>query len=133
MQIDVEKLNLSCTLFPAVTKTDGWKEINGATNTGNSTHSTRRLKPKKYCDNFQFEYSIDGNVTTLNLEQWNQKLNKIQRVVETVTLLNNPSFTGGEEKQVEVAIRMLGCQTIKGKSNRLIKALLLFSFSLLFP
>jgi hypothetical protein len=94
MQIDVEKLYLSCTLFPAVGKTNGWTEINGATNTGNSTRTLG------YCDDFQFEYAIDGKVTTLNFGKWLERLHKIQRVVETVTLLNDPSFTGGEEKQV---------------------------------
>jgi hypothetical protein len=134
MQIDVENLYrcLSCTLFPPVHTTDGWTEINGATKT-ETGNSTRALGPKAFCDNFQFEYSIDGNVTTLNLEQWKQRVNKVQRVVEIVTLLNDPNFTGGVEKEVEVAIRMLGCGKLKGKSKRLINALHLFSFSLLFP
>lgn len=77
--------------------------------------ATRRLKtkPPPFCKEFVFEYSIDGKITTLNLSQWNKRNHKIQRVVETLTLLNDPSYTNGIEQEVEVAVRIRGCGRLK--------------------
>ena len=59
-------------------------------------------------DTFVFEYAIDGKVTTLTKAEFLEKKKQLQRVVETLTLLDDPSFTS-EAKTVEVAIRLRGC------------------------
>ena len=59
-------------------------------------------------DTFSFEYAIDGKITTLSKEEFLEKNHHIQRVVEILTLLDDPTFTS-EAKDVEVAIRMKGC------------------------
>mmetsp|Transcript_2940 Transcript_2940/g.6591 ORF Transcript_2940/g.6591 Transcript_2940/m.6591 type:complete len:329 (-) Transcript_2940:1116-2102(-) len=58
-------------------------------------------------DGFVFEYAIDGKVTSLNKKQFLDKKKQIQRVVETMTLLDDPNFTK-DAKDVEVAIRLKG-------------------------
>jgi hypothetical protein len=48
-------------------------------------------------------------VTSLNLEQYNEKKNQVQRVVETIVFLKDPNYTGVQERELEVAIRITGC------------------------
>jgi hypothetical protein len=59
-------------------------------------------------DTFIFEYAIDGKVTTLTKDQFLEQKKQIQRVVETLTLLDDPNFTA-EAKHVEIAVRLRGC------------------------
>jgi hypothetical protein len=66
-----------------------------------------------YCDEFKFEYAIDGKITSLNLEEFQERRKQVQRVVETITLLKDPNYTGGVEKEVEVAFRITGCERVK--------------------
>jgi hypothetical protein len=74
----------------------------------------RRLgNPPPFCPEFEFEYAIDGNITTLSLDEWQARSKSVQRVVEVLTLLEDPSYTGGEEREVEVAIRIKGCAKTK--------------------
>jgi len=85
---------------------------NATTSTAWSTTDTsRHLKapPPEYCEEFRFEFAIDGKITSYNKEEFLSHKQDLQRVVETVTLLNDPGYTGGAEKEVEVAIRMAGC------------------------
>ena len=130
----------------SIEKTKSWTSINNNNNNNNPSSSNnnnnnstkyrhkRGLKyVPEYCENFKFEYSINGNVTTLNLDEWRGKLKNMQRIVETVTLLNDPNFTTTtttttttgrgeeeeeEEKEVEVAIRIRGCGKHKGKKKK---------------
>jgi hypothetical protein len=111
------------------TRTEGWETVNNETRrlrhdtsnarivnaSANAMDQGRNLKalPPEYCDDFQFEVAIDGKVTTYNLEQHKEKLSQLQRVVQIVTLLADPDYTGGEEKDVEVAFRMLNCGRVK--------------------
>lgn len=76
----------------------------------------RSLKaaPPAFCDNFQYEFAIDGNITVWTKTDWEAKSTSPQRVVELQTLLDDPNFTKGEAKDVELAIRMTGC----GDSSR---------------
>jgi hypothetical protein len=112
----------------AIPENEGWTSINNETrrlesestnrtyrNNWNSTSDQRNLKapPIPYCDEFRFEYAIDGKVTSLNREQYGEKKKQVQRVVETMVLLNDPNYTGGQEKEVEVAIRITGCEHSK--------------------
>jgi len=56
-------------------------------------------------DDFTFDYAIDGKITTLTKSQFLEQKKKIQRVVETITILDDPNFTS-ESKDVEIAIRL---------------------------
>lgn len=58
-------------------------------------------------DNFALEYAIDGKVTTLTKSEFLEQKKLIQRVVETITLLDDPNFTQ-EARDVEIAIRLRG-------------------------
>jgi hypothetical protein len=117
-------------------KTEGWASINNEarrlqmsnnetsyedftfqTNTSiaelDRTSDSRVLKkgPVEVCNEFQFEYAIDGIVTSLDVAEYKerQKKGKIQRVVETLVLLEDSNYTGGVEREVEVAVRIRGC------------------------
>jgi hypothetical protein len=71
--------------------------------------SLRRLKKSNvppYCDEFQFEYAINGQIETLDLATWNSMQNHVERVVQLWTIKDDSSFTG---ENVEFAIRMRGC------------------------
>lgn len=114
-----------------VHKTEGWNSINNerrlrsnnrgnganlalnATSASNVGRFLKKTKPAPFCDDFQFEYAIDGKITVLNLEQWQDRSRQIQRVVEVLTLMKDPNYTGGSEKEVEIAIRITGCQRKK--------------------
>jgi hypothetical protein len=58
-------------------------------------------------ESFAFDYAINGKITTLNDTQFLAKKKNLQRVVETLTLLDDPDFTK-EDQDVEVAIRLRG-------------------------
>lgn len=62
-------------------------------------------------DTFVFEYAIDGKITSLSKAEFLEKNHHIQRVVEILTLLDDENFTS-EPKDVEVAIRMKGCERV---------------------
>ena len=61
-----------------------------------------------YPDTFKMEYAINGKVTTLSKKEYMEKRHRVQRVVEVLTLLDDPNFTK-EETDVEVAIRLQDC------------------------
>ena len=75
----------------------------------------RRLKAKvpDYCPEFKFEYAIDGKVTSWNYDQYMENMGHIQRVVEVVKIVEDPSITGGKEKEIEFAFRITGCKNEK--------------------
>jgi hypothetical protein len=74
----------------------------------------RRTKAKvpDYCNAFEFEFAIDGEVTTWDLEEWKSREQTGARVAQFWTLLDDPDFTD-EPRDVELAIRMKGCERIK--------------------
>jgi hypothetical protein len=57
-----------------------------------------------------FDYAINGKIETFTKAEFFQKKKFVQRVVETLTLLDNPQFASGKEVDVELGIRMRGCQ-----------------------
>lgn len=91
-----------------------WNSINNNGHVANNfVEGTRRRKLKREplptCDGFVLEYMINGQVTS---KPWSElehemELGHVQRVVETLTLLSDPSFS--TERQVQVGIRILGC------------------------
>jgi len=96
------------------TQTDNWTSENNGNNSAES--KVRLLKgdpPPEYCDEFKFEYAIDGVITSLNKDEFLGRIHQVQRVVTTVTILKDPNFTGGEEKEVEIAFRITGCGRVK--------------------
>jgi hypothetical protein len=118
----------------SVGKTQGWDSINNETDSGRqlllqrdgnlptttttttNDQSRRRLKVPQSptdCDEFRFEYAIDGKIMSLNKEEYDAAHQQTQRVVEVVTLLKDPAFTGGEEREVEVGVRLTGCKQSK--------------------
>jgi hypothetical protein len=113
-----------------VTRTDGWTTVNNerrmlrSAALSNQTFSTdvfdeeyeyldfeslpnqrRRLDLP---DGFLFDYAINGKITTLNKDQFMDKLKSVQRVVDIITLLDDPNFTKAPTN-VEVAFRMREC------------------------
>ena len=61
-----------------------------------------------YPETFVFEYAINGVVTSLNKEKFKEMRKQAQRVVEVLTLMDDPNFTK-EPVDVEVAVRLQGC------------------------
>lgn len=59
-------------------------------------------------DDFLFDYAINGKITTLNKDQFTERLKSVQRVMDIITLLDDPKFTT-TSKNIEVAFRMRGC------------------------
>jgi len=68
----------------------------------------RRTGLSEWPDGTIFDFAIDGKITSLNKEQFIEKRKKVQRVMEVLTLLDDPNFTSSP-KTVEVAIRMRNC------------------------
>jgi hypothetical protein len=76
----------------------------------------RKVKPPAFCDNFQFQFAIDNEViTTWNLTEFGAHSHHPQRIVELQVLLDDPNFTS-EPKDVELAIRMIGCGDVTKKA-----------------
>ena len=50
----------------------------------------------------------------MHLEEWQSRVKKAQRVVETVKLMSDEDFTGGQEQEVELGMRIRGCGKRKG-------------------
>ena len=70
----------------------------------------RRAKNRSYAcpplpDAFLFDYAINGKITSLNSTEFLSRRKQLQRVVETMTLLDDPEFTK-EEQNVEIAFRL---------------------------
>jgi len=56
------------------------------------------------------EYAIDGQVTTLTSAEFNERKKLPQRVVEVLTILDNPDIVkSGESKDMEVGFRLRNC------------------------
>jgi len=90
---------------------EGWTTVN---NERNLRNRDLKRQPPKFCDDFRFEFAVDGNITTHDLEHFKEATKSIQRVVEVTTMLDDPAYVKeGEEKDVELAIRMLGCGNTK--------------------
>jgi len=108
-----------------VATTAGWKCENGKTDCPaakaddgkrrqlrEEQEQQRQLKgtnPNIFCADWRFEFAIDGKITSWDLDAFNNQVYSAQRVVQLSVLLNDPDYTGGQEKDVELAIRMTGC------------------------
>jgi hypothetical protein len=104
------------------TRTAGWKAVNDERRLRGETPALdentyeyrernlmRSYETPNLPDEFVFEYAINGKITTWNKTEFLEKKQQVQRVVETVTLLDDKDFFNGESQDVEVAIRLRGC------------------------
>jgi hypothetical protein len=103
------------------TRTIGWKAVNDERNlrggdrpdTDSQLDDKRNLmrsyKTPELPDDFVFEFAINGEITSWNKTQFLEEKKQIQRVVETITMLDDKDFSGGEAQDVDVAIRLRGC------------------------
>jgi hypothetical protein len=75
-------------------------------------NSSRMLKkkPPEPCEMFLFQYAINGEINTVDRATFKERKHDLARVVETFVVLDDPNFTGGAETEVEVAIRIVGCE-----------------------
>lgn len=105
------------------TRTKGWTTVDNKRNlrreesseTNLESHpvdSNGRILMRSYDtpdlpDSFELEYAIDGKVTNMKKDKFLKSKNQLQRVVETLTILDNPNFTD-KAKDVEIAIRLKG-------------------------
>ncbi len=91
-----------------------WDEASDpASETYNLDESGERMIMRSYDtpelpEEFVFEYAIDGKVTSLTKTEFLEQKKIIQRVVETITVLDDPTFTE-EARDVEIAIRLRFC------------------------
>ena len=93
-----------------VTITKGWTTVNNERNLLSEQSRDLKRQPPEYCDDFHFDFAVDGKITTYNREQFKEADKNIQRVVEVFTMLDDPTYVKeGEEKDVELAVRMRGC------------------------
>ena len=60
-------------------------------------------------ETFMFDYAINGKITTFDKTEFLDRKKQVQRVVETLTLLDDKDFSNGQAQDVEVAIRLRGC------------------------
>jgi hypothetical protein len=73
-----------------------------------STETRRLGSPPDYCDDFKFEFALDGKITT-----W-IKAKVVSQKDILWALLDDPKFIKGKKsKDVELAIRQTGCGRIK--------------------
>lgn len=104
------KLNIPRLKFGyVVLKIETWHRSGTVEKTANwtSINNERRLEP--FCDDLRFEYAIDGNISSVGKKEFDNMHEQVQRVVNLVPILKDPDFTGGQERDVEVAIRITGC------------------------
>ena len=60
-------------------------------------------------ESFRFEYAIDGEITSLDKGQLEERLHGVERLTTVITLLDDPIFSS-KKKTVEVAIRLVGTE-----------------------
>eukprot|EP00535_Pseudo-nitzschia_heimii_P007515 CAMPEP_0197188352 /NCGR_PEP_ID=MMETSP1423-20130617/17661_1 /TAXON_ID=476441 /ORGANISM="Pseudo-nitzschia heimii, Strain UNC1101" /LENGTH=873 /DNA_ID=CAMNT_0042640159 /DNA_START=22 /DNA_END=2643 /DNA_ORIENTATION=+ len=86
-------------------------------NMNNTTYydEERQLKAKvpDYCPEFKFEFAIDGKITSWDKEMFLKNMGHIQRVVEILKVVEDPTITDGVEKEIEFAFRITGCTNQK--------------------
>jgi hypothetical protein len=102
-------------------RTKGWVSENNETSSGRSLFTgnqtvrrlgdpSRRLGGKELCDDFKFEFAINGKLTSYSKDEFKDTLQVVQRVVQVQYFLNDTSITkNGEAVDVELAIRITGC------------------------
>lgn len=94
-------------LFPEDnSRTQKWATINNERN-------LKKKEPPPFCDDFFFDFAINGNITSWNKTQYEKNRIIAQRTIELLTFLDDPKFTNGKTQNVEVAFRLRGCGKTK--------------------
>lgn len=95
-------------------KTEGWtcenNECRGRMTNGSQHLRQTKATPPELCDQFAFEFAIDGKVTSWNKAVFLEKEQELQRVMQVWTLMDDPEFAKDGAKDIEVALRMQGCE-----------------------
>lgn len=91
------------------TVTTGWKKVNmEGPALEYADEDAKALKDlDELPDTFRFEYSIEGKITSLNKTELKERRTTPQRVMEMLTILDDPSY--GVKESLQVGIRMTGC------------------------
>jgi hypothetical protein len=113
-------LKLATGLGPeSSTRTAGWTSVN---NEGPALEN--RPEPKKageladtLPDQFEFEYAIDGVITTLSRAEFLDRHKQPQRVMEVITLLDDPAFPKKDKVQVAFRLKLCGRACTFGLSH----------------
>lgn len=83
------------------TITKDWNEVN------NGEYSRHLQSSASLPEDFFFDYAIDGDITSLSLDEFKSKTTHPQNSIELITLLDDSKFEG--PKDVEVAVRLRNC------------------------
>lgn len=83
------------------TVTKDWSDVN------NGEYSRHLQNSTPLPEDFFFDYSIDGNITSLSLDEFKLKTTNPQNNIELITLLDESNFQG--TKTIDVAIRLRNC------------------------
>jgi hypothetical protein len=91
------------------TRTAGWTSVN---NEGPALENRPEAKTlgdlaETLPQQFEFEYAINGVITTLNRAEFLDRHKQPQRVMEVITLLDDPSYP--KKDKLQVAFRMKQC------------------------
>ena len=89
------------------TRTKGWTTVDNKRSLRSSRQLVRSTDTPDLPEGFEFEFSIDGKTTSLKKDAFLAQKKKLQRVVEILTILDDPNFTK-EPKDVEIGIRLKG-------------------------
>jgi hypothetical protein len=103
-------------------RTQGWTSVNNENaeqnnsrtlsiptlSNNNEPSSGRRTSEGDHhlCEDFIFEYSINGVVKRHNRDEFLERKRNLQRIVTIITLLDDENFPSG---QVKLALRTVGC------------------------
>jgi len=89
--------------------TKGWNTVNNEAANDEERSLRVDYNMVELPETFFFDFAINGKITSLDKKSFVEKVRKLQRVVEVMTILDDENFTGGKEQNIEVAIRMRGC------------------------
>ncbi|GKY98310.1 hypothetical protein MPSEU_000788600 [Mayamaea pseudoterrestris] len=64
------------------------------------------------CPDYKFQFAVDGEITTWDAETFKANKVSVQRVVDVFQLVDNKNMTHGEPRDVELAIRLTGCDRL---------------------
>jgi hypothetical protein len=71
--------------------------------------SQRMLGGEEICNEGKFEVAVNGNIKAYTKDEFMKALKIMQRVVQVITVLDDPTITNGENADIEFAVRLSGC------------------------
>jgi len=102
-------------LFPKNSKHSSPRRRLGESRSDNSPsvfgHSERHLKGGvELCDAGLLEGAVNGNITSYDRAGLQSNMRIVNRVVHILTILDDEALTNGETHDIEIGIRLTGCQ-----------------------